>query len=217
MPGAREVHLLLTDRLNCPRCGSGFGLILLADRLTDRRVLEGALGCPNCRDRFPITNGFADLRTPPRTDLPEVIPVGPADAGEVERIATLLGVVEGPGNIALTGSLTRYAGLLADRMPGVEVIAIAEQVRGDAERAGVSRMVSGVELPFHPGSLRALALAEGKVEHLERPETLVRSVMEGGRIVIERPDSDAGERLANIGAQVLVRDERWLVAMCRAA
>jgi uncharacterized protein YbaR (Trm112 family) len=63
------VQLLLTDRLSCPRCGPAFGLILLADRLTERRVHQGALGCPNCRDSFPIVDGFADLRSPPRGEL----------------------------------------------------------------------------------------------------------------------------------------------------
>lgn len=207
------MHLLLTDRLNCPRCGSGFGLILRADRLTERRVLEGALGCPNCRDRFPITDGFADLRPPPRTSLPDGEPVNSTDTAELERITALLGVVEGPGSIALVGSVARYAGPLADRTPGVEVIAVAEQVRGDAERAGVSRMVSGLDLPFRPESLRALALSKGKAGLLERPEALIRLVLEGGRLVVEGPDARTGERLANVGARVLAQDERWLVAM----
>lgn len=206
------MHLLLTDHLNCPRCGSGFGLILRADRLTERRVLEGALGCPNCRDQFPITNGFADLRPPPRTHLPDFEPVGSTDAVELEQIAALLGVAEGPGNIALVGSVARYASPLADRTPGVEVIAVAEQARGDAEREGVSRMVSGRDLPFRPKSLRALALSTGKAEILERPEALIRLVLQGGRLVVEGPDARTGERLANVGARVLAQDERWLVA-----
>lgn len=65
------MHLLLTDRLTCPRCGPTFGLILLADRMVERRVLQGTLGCPNCRDSFTVRDGFADLRAPPRGDLPE--------------------------------------------------------------------------------------------------------------------------------------------------
>ena len=56
------MHLLLTDRLTCPRCGPSFGLILLADRMNDRRVVDGVLGCPNCRDGFPVRDGFGDLR-----------------------------------------------------------------------------------------------------------------------------------------------------------
>lgn len=65
------MHLLVTDRLSCPRCGPTFGLILLADDLRDRRVLEGALGCANCRERYPVRGGFGDLRPPPRVALEE--------------------------------------------------------------------------------------------------------------------------------------------------
>jgi uncharacterized protein YbaR (Trm112 family)/SAM-dependent methyltransferase len=58
------VHLLLTDRVTCPRCGPRFGLILLAERVVDRRVLEGHLGCPNCREHYPVRKGYGDLRPP---------------------------------------------------------------------------------------------------------------------------------------------------------
>ena len=37
------MQLLLTDRLSCPRCGPGFGLILLADRLADRARVSTVL------------------------------------------------------------------------------------------------------------------------------------------------------------------------------
>lgn len=56
------MHILLTDVLTCPNCGPEFGLILLADRVENRRVLEGTLGCANCRERYGIDEGFADLR-----------------------------------------------------------------------------------------------------------------------------------------------------------
>ena len=56
------MHILVTDRLACSRCGPAFGLVLLADRLENRRVLSGHLGCANCRERYPIIEGFGDLR-----------------------------------------------------------------------------------------------------------------------------------------------------------
>jgi hypothetical protein len=207
------VHLLLTDRLACPRCGSGFGLILRADKLVDRRVLEGGLGCPNCRDRFPITGGFADLRPPPRAELPPAPPAPEADPARTDELAALLGVAEGPGHVGLVGALSAHAGGLADRVPGVEVIAIGAEARAQPEREGVSRMVAGVELPFHPWSLRALALSEGSAELLERPKELAALVPRGGRVVVEAPGADAAERLSAAGARVLARDARWIVAV----
>src|SRR5690606_27369097 len=166
------VHLLLTDRLACPRCGPGFGLILRSDVLVERRVLEGGLGCPNCRDFFPIHEGFADLRPPPRAELPPARPLPAPDPSDTDRLAALLGVTEGPGNVALVGALAAHAGGVADRVPGVEVIAVALESRSDPERPGVSRMAAAVELPFHPHSLRALALSEGAAGLLEHPGLL---------------------------------------------
>lgn len=58
------MHLFLTDRLACPRCGPGFGLILFADVVRDQRVLEGELGCSNCREQYPVREGFGDFRFP---------------------------------------------------------------------------------------------------------------------------------------------------------
>jgi len=59
------MNLVLTDVLACPRCGPPFGLILLADSMRERRVLEGVLGCPNCYGRYPVRGGLADLRAVP--------------------------------------------------------------------------------------------------------------------------------------------------------
>jgi hypothetical protein len=207
------LHLLLTDRLVCPRCGPGFGLILRADTLVDRRVLEGGLGCPNCRDLFPITGGFADLRPPPRPELPPVAAPRAADPAATDELAALLGVAEGPGNLGLVGALSAHAGGLADRVPGVEVVAIDPEARAEPEREGVSRIAAGVEPPFHPWSLRALALSAGSAALLARPAALRQLVPRGGRIVVEAPPDEAERDLEAAGARLLARDARWLVAL----
>jgi uncharacterized protein YbaR (Trm112 family) len=51
------MHIVLTDVLTCPRCGPEFGLILLAHHVEARRVSSGALGCSNCREKYPIVEG----------------------------------------------------------------------------------------------------------------------------------------------------------------
>ena len=96
------MNIGLVDHLVCPRCGPPFGLVLLAHEVRDRRVSEGEFGCPNCRDRFPVEGGFADLRPPPRGAGPDGEGGGGADGvygdacvGEnisvVEFIACLVG------------------------------------------------------------------------------------------------------------------------------
>ncbi len=78
--GDGPVKVDLVDHLVCPRCGPPFGLVLLAHDVRDRRVRRGEFGCPNCRDRFPVEDGFGDLRPPPRRELPGQ-PVESAESG----------------------------------------------------------------------------------------------------------------------------------------
>lgn len=232
------MHLLLTDRLTCPRCGPGFGLILLADRVVDRRVHEGSLGCPNCRDRFPITRGFADLRAPPRTPLPEAgdagRPVssdenagrrtvgpgedevgergdgGPEEEGPAVRVAAMLGVAEGPGHLALVGGVARLAARIADLVEGVEVLAVSPGARHGAEREGVSRMVATPGLPFRDRSLRGVALGPDAVEDFLDGAT--RVVMRGGRVAALDPPAGTRERLEERGLSVVLDDPAGVVA-----
>lgn len=155
------MYLLLTDRLICPRCGPGFGLILLADRLESRRVIEGSLGCPNCRDRFPIEKGFGDLRPPPRSTGDGAPHIEPPASPPAMEVAALLGLTEGSGNVALIGDMAGHAAELAGLVPGVEFIGIAAGLRGWEEGEGVSRMTAGATLPFSSGSLRGIGLLAG--------------------------------------------------------
>jgi len=154
------VHLLLTDRLSCPRCGPAFGLILLADRMEERRVRDGTLGCPNCRDGYPVRDGFGDLRAPPRGALPRgrAGSPGPTDPAEAERLQALLGVAEGPGTLVLAGAPARLAGALAARIPGVEVVGLDADMALWPDVPGVSRMTSRPGIPFFDRTLRGVAV-----------------------------------------------------------
>jgi uncharacterized protein YbaR (Trm112 family) len=203
------VHLLLTDRLTCPRCGPGFGLILLADRLVERRVLAGALGCSNCRDRFPIEDGFADLRPPPRAPLgaSQTLPEPTADA--TERLAALLGVAQGPGNVGLIGAVAAHAGPLAELIQEIEVVAVDAGMRGVPEREGVSRLVMGPLLPFQWSTFRAAAVA-GESAELDQ---VLPALARGGRLVLADPAPDARTRLERAGARIMVSQPDWIVAL----
>lgn len=213
------MHLLLTDRLACPRCGPEFGLILLADRLEDRRVLEGRLGCPNCRDHFPVVDGFGDLRAPPRTALDEAAgsAVGEGREGaptreETVRLAALLGVAEGPGHLALLGDAVRFAEALADLLDGVEVVALGPGLRRWLERTGVSRLVARPGLPFFSGSLRGVALG-GEGPMLAEA---VRVTAPTGRVVVLDAAPGTRAELEDAGLAVLL-DEGGVVVGTRAA
>lgn len=193
------MHVLLTDLVSCPRCGPEFGLILRGDRIEDRRVHAGLLGCPNCRDGYPVEDGFADLRPPPRHPLPPVMqaPVPTDDDEEVLRIAALLGVKEGPGHLVLVGPAARAAPSLADMLERIEVVTVAPDLRAWDEAPGVSRIAAGPGLPFFSQRIRGVLLdGEAGAPYLD---DALRVVGPGGRVVI----LGAGE----FGAGVRVRME----------
>jgi hypothetical protein len=194
------MHLLLTDRLSCPRCGPGFGLILLAERLIDRRVHDGVLGCPNCRDSFTVTDGFADLREPPRGPLaPGLAGPGGGDPAEGQRVVALLGIPRGPGTVALVGGAARHAGLLVDTVPELDAVVVDPDTRAWAEHPGVSRIVSAPGLPFFSGMLRGVVvdgrLGEAMIFEAARVtaprcRTVVVSAPEGAQRVLEEAGLD---------------------------
>jgi len=208
------VHLLLTDRLTCPRCGPTFGLILLASRIGDRVVSEGRLGCPNCRDAFPIEGGFVDLREPPRGELREGLAGDPearaGDAEQAERLVALLGIVVGPGTVALVGEPARHASALTATAEEIHVVGIDPDLRRWAEAPRVSRVVAEPGLPFFSATLRAVAV-DGRLGSGWLQEA-ARSVARGGRVVVTHADEGTEDALRAAGLTVLAADAGTVVA-----
>ncbi|TVP48966.1 MAG: hypothetical protein EA350_02645 [Gemmatimonadales bacterium] len=219
------MHLLVTDRLACPLCGPEFGLILLSDRVEDRRVLEGSFGCANCRERYPVRGGFGDFRPPPAGPLeaePGSDDPGPDDPEGALRLAAMIGVREGPGTLLLAGAPARQADRLVVMIEGVEVVALHPGLRGRREVAGVSRMHAGEALPFYASTFRGVALGEGWGEsHLDEA---FRVAAPGSRVVVELPDpgqvpatADRRDALAakvtRRGREVLLETDRLIVVV----
>jgi uncharacterized protein YbaR (Trm112 family) len=206
------MHLRLTDRLTCPRCGPRFGLILLADRVRDQQVLEGRLGCSNCRDVFPVHEGFGDLRAPPRGPLApgRAGGPGPVDAAETERVTALLGVPEGPGTLALAGAVSRYAAGVAAAVEGVEVVAVDADLARWPEAPRVSRMVARPGLPFFDRTLRGVAV-DGALGARWLGEA-ARVVAPLARVVVVAATEGAARTLEEAGLRVLAAEAGTVVA-----
>ncbi len=232
------MHLLLTDRLLCPRCGPPFGLVLIADEIRNRRVITGELGCANCRERFPIRGGFGDLRAPPRDPLPAPPAEGEwtADREEALRLAALMGVTEGPGTLLIAGPAARQAKAVSELVGGVEVVGVDPRLAGQAESEGVSRLAAGGSLPFRPQSFRALVLSGERTE-IDLPgrrgpsgshrrdlaedpagpapaglAAAVGLVSLKGRVVVLGAPPDAGLAFQSLGLRVLLEEEGVVVA-----
>lgn len=206
------MHLLLTDRLSCPRCGPEFGLILLADLMEDRRVVEGTLGCPNCRDGFPVRGGFGDLRAPPRGGLApgRAGEPGPVDPLATDRLAALLGVAQGPGTLLLVGAAARHAAVLAECVQGVEVMALDADMARWPEAPHVSRLAARPGIPVFSRTLRGVAV-DGALGMSWLAEA-ARVVARLSRVVVTDAPGDASAVLAGAGLQVLADEAGTVVA-----
>lgn len=218
------MHLLLTDRLTCPRCGPDFGLILLAEQMVDRRVREGTLGCPNCRDSFPVHDGFADVRAPPRGDFSEgrggEDPGSAAEAGsgpaedepaeEASRIVALLGIRQGPGTVVTAGSPVRLAAELAASVEELQVVAVDPDTRAWEDRPGVTRMAASPGLPFFSRMLRG-AVVDGTLGRGLIFEA-ARVVAPMSRVVVVDAAEEAVDILEEAGLSVLAAESGTVVA-----
>lgn len=130
------MHITLTDVLSCPRCGPEHGLVLMADRVEERRVWEGVLGCPNCRERYAVHGGLADLRVVGQEPDwveggSEGLGGGMGGADGAVRLAALMGVDEGLGVALIVGDAVEHAAVVASLVPELEVA-----VLGGAWRVG---------------------------------------------------------------------------------
>jgi uncharacterized protein YbaR (Trm112 family) len=209
------VYILLTDVVVCPRCGPEFGLIILADRIDARRVVEGRLGCPNCRESYPVRGGVADLR-PPGAPHPEPspsadAPIGDALEAEGVRLAALLGLADAGGLVLLEGYAAAVAGAVSAVVPAAEVVAMAAAPEPTgAAPEGVSRVLGTHPFPFRASALRGVALrgAPGAARLAEG----LRVLASGSRLLVDGAAPGTAEALAENGAAVLLDQEGVVVA-----
>ncbi len=207
------MYILLTDALTCPRCGPEFGLLVLADRMEERRVVEGRLGCPNCRSAYPIHDAAADLRVNASASAESAAPpAAPVDEEAAVRVAALMGLAGASGLAMLAGPGARHAAAVSALVPELEVVAVTERPEALPERAlGVSRLAAGeASLPFRGGALRAAALTGGAEDALLREA--LRVLAPGARLVVDPADAGTAERLRALGAEVLLEQEGVVVA-----
>lgn len=209
----------LSDLLTCPRCGPTYGLVLVPYEVEDRRVASGVLGCANCRERYPIEGGVADLRVGAVGDDPAARAAtseteGGADGAGVEphvRLAGLMGLGEARGVVLVAGPAVARGPALSELVEGIEVVAVAEASGWSASSAGdpISRIRATTVLPFRSGSLRGVALTGRWAGLLEEG---ARVLGREGRLVVDPAPPDAPARLEAGGLSVVAEEGGVVVA-----
>jgi len=214
------MHIVLTDITTCPRCGPEFGLVILADRIDNRRVQEGRLGCANCRMEYAVQAGVADLRWPPGVEAPPAVDAA-SKTGDEERpfrLAALLGVTEPGPPLLISGESPEFVQALQSHVPDAGVVGIGTAPPADVSRAGSVGMgwvVHGERFTFRDRSVSGVALT-GDVTHSRIVEAL-RCLRRGARLVIDPAPVEAADLITSAGGELLLQQGTVAVAFAPAA
>ncbi|HTL95538.1 MAG TPA: Trm112 family protein [Gemmatimonadaceae bacterium] len=175
----------VVDAFRCPRPHELTWLVASADRLEDRDILAGELGCPVCGARYPIVDGVVDFR-PAAARAPAsgatAAPVPRDVPDRALRAAALLGLTEPGGLVVLAGGWGDAAHEVAALAEGVHVLAV-DPLGVVSSGFGVSVVRAADTLPMRPESVRAVALDDA---HAAPPflETSVAALRPSGRLLV---------------------------------
>jgi len=183
----------LTDHLRCPEDHDESFLVLLPDKMEGRLVRTGQLGCPVCGRTFQLVDGVFDAGGEPAVSSAGATALSP------ESVTVLTGL-HGPGGyLALVGPVASLWEEIAERNPGVGLVAInppAEVI----DRPEIS-VVRGQRIPLKSRSLRGVVLGKSYGDDPYWVGEAARVVLPGLRIVGEGvdPSGDSIDLMASAG------------------
>ena len=179
----------LTEHLRCPQDHAEVHCVLATVTMKGRDVLQGTLGCPECRREYLIRDGAVHFGgAPVPVDHPSPAP----DAGTVQA---LLGLMSPGGFVALVGSAARFSGPLSELIGEVHFVAIdpPPDVQPDAS---LSLLFSEGMIPLRTSVMRGVVLGG---EYARDPwlADAGRVVLPGLRVLVLAEQEAPGlERLA---------------------
>ena len=163
------MDLALVERLICPRAHEPAPLVVRADDVVEGRLLRGAVGCPVCRDEWPVVDGRVQFGPVPAGDA--------TDISDVATIAALLALTE-PGTLVLVdGAPSALTAALVDEF-GAMVVAL------DAPRdSRASAVMNGAErVPLAVGAARGVLLLRSSRD-ASFVASAARALAPGGRMI----------------------------------
>jgi uncharacterized protein YbaR (Trm112 family) len=182
----------LTDHLRCPEDHEESYLVLLPDRVEDRSVRAGQLGCPVCGRTFEVVDGVLDVGGAPDGSADDPGP-GP------DALTALVGL-NGPGGyLVVVGGPGRDWRALAERHRGVGLV-VMNPPAGVRDEPGVS-VLRGGRLPLKSRTMRGAVLGAGYGGETAWIADAARVVLPGLRVVGQGPDpaSDLIDLMASAG------------------
>jgi uncharacterized protein YbaR (Trm112 family) len=174
----------LTDHLRCPEDHEESYLVLLPDRVEDRSVRTGQLGCPVCGRTFVLDDGVLDVGGAPEFSESAIGP-GP------DALTALVGLGGPGGYLVVAGGPGEDWRALAEGNRGVGIVLINPpgSVR---DEPGVS-VLRGGRLPLKSRTMRGAILGAGYGDHPGWIAEAARVVLPGLRVVGQGADPGSGQ------------------------
>jgi uncharacterized protein YbaR (Trm112 family) len=182
----------LTDHLRCPADHEESYLVLLPDRMEDRSVREGRLGCPVCGRTYSLVEGVLDLGG-------EISPTPASTLLEPEPLTALVGLSGPGGYLVLVGRPAGRWREVAELNPGVGLVAVNPGPEV-VDAPGISLLRSG-SLPLKSRSMRGVVLGSPYGSDPRWVTDGARVVLPGLRVTGEGrvPESAAIDLMATAG------------------
>lgn len=148
------MFLELVDTLRCLEPHAETWLVATVDRREGRSIVDGRLGCPECRAEYPVRGGVADFTRGAAIAHPAARV--PPDEASVMRAAALLDLRSEGGVILLGGRWAGLAPALASTF-GVRALVVNAAGTHRIDDAVSALLVAG-SFPLAVGSLRGVML-----------------------------------------------------------
>ncbi len=186
----------LADILRCTRPHEDSWLVLRADLMAGRHVVNGELGCPVCSAAYPVVGGEADFVTANDGDGGAVASPHDSQAGIAVvdatvtwiddedapfRLAALLGLEDVRQPVLLAGSWGAHGATLAGIAPALYLV-VNPTAAGPSGRGELSVIRANGTLPLAAGKLHGAAL-DGDAVRRGLLDGAARAVRTGGRLV----------------------------------
>lgn len=151
------MRLDLSERLVCPHPHESSPLVVVAQRVDGRELLEGFAGCPVCRLEARIVGGDVRFALTGRVSSPDASLTLAASPERIDRTLALLGLAEPGGAVLVSGRYAPLAAALAAR--GGTAMIVAEGASPVPRLDGVAAFDgAGAIVPFAAQTFRAAAL-----------------------------------------------------------
>jgi uncharacterized protein YbaR (Trm112 family) len=189
------MHIALVDVLRCPNVHEESWLVASIERMDDREIIEGALGCPICEAEYPVRSGTVHISAADRAEATAV------DEETAVRIAALLDLTDARNVALLHGRWASQATLIQSVSPA-RLMALNGASETDDVR-GLSGVVSATA-PFASGALHGAVLDDHATPELAA--SVARALKAGGRLAARH----AVSRPADL--TLIAEDADWWLA-----